>query len=454
MAFRSAASLQNASAQAITAAGVSKDAMARATCRFLRSFCRTMGPEFNRILTTIRLESQFTNPTPNISSRSTNHVMRILKTALIGTGFMGKVHAENLRRLGTVEITAVAGSNFERAREFGKSIGVSRTTENYRELLEDSTIDAVHVLTPNAWHHPICHAALTAGKHVLCEKPFTVSLEQARELVLLAAQTGLTNCIQHNLRYYPLVQQIRRMIEAGDLGEILIVQGAYSQDWLLYDTDWNWRVNAQENGALRAMGDIGSHWMDAIQHVTGLRISELCADLATFHRMRRKPKGSVETFSGKTLEPGDYEDVKVDTDDFGSVLLRLGGRARGAFTVSQMSAGRKNMFTIEIYGTKAGVSWNQERPDELWIGRRNSPNQIMVKDPALLYPQAAAYADLPGGHSEGYNDTHKQVFKRFYARVADASAPVEYPTFEDGLLGMRLLEKVAESSKMRGWVTV
>jgi predicted dehydrogenase len=247
---------------------------------------------------------------------------------------------------------------------------------------------------------------------------------------------------------------MRRMIEAGDLGEILIVQGTYSQDWLLYDTDWNWRLNAKDNGALRAMGDIGSHWMDMIQHVTGLRITELCADLATFHGTRRKPKGSVETFAGKTLEAGEYETVPIDTDDFGSVLLRMGSRARGAFTVSQMSAGRKNMFTVDIYGTKAGVSWNQERPDELWIGQRNSPNQIIVKDPALLYPQAAAYADLPGGHSEGYDDTHKQVFKRFYARVADPAAPLEYPTFEDGLLGMRLLEKVAESSQKRGWVTV
>jgi predicted dehydrogenase len=380
--------------------------------------------------------------------------MQMLNTALIGTGFMGKVHAENLRRLGTVEITAVAGSSGERAREFGKSIGVSRTTGNYQELLEDSSIHAVHVLTPNALHYPICSAALQAGKHVLCEKPFTVSLLQARELVQLAAQTGLANCLQHNLRYYPLVQQIRRMIEAGDLGEILIAQGTYSQDWLLYDTDWNWRVNSHENGALRAMGDIGSHWMDLIQHVTGLRITELCADLATFHHTRRKPKGSVETFAGKRLDPGDHESVPIDTDDFGSVLLRMGERARGAFTVSQMSAGRKNMFTIDIYGTKSGVSWNQERPDELWIGQRNSPNQIIVKDPALLYPQAAAYADLPGGHSEGYDDTHKQVFKRFYARVADPGAPIDYPTFEDGLSGMKLLEKVAESSGKRGWVSV
>jgi predicted dehydrogenase len=380
--------------------------------------------------------------------------MRKLKTALIGTGFMGKVHAEGVRRLGNVEVAAVAASSDEKARTFGASIGVERTTGDYTKLLADPDIDAVHILTPNALHYPMCKAAIEARKHVLCEKPFTMSVAEARSLVDLARAAGIANCIEHNLRYYPVVQQVRRMIAAGELGELLIVQGTYSQDWLLYDTDWNWRVEAAANGPLRAMGDIGSHWMDAIQHVTGLRITGLCADVATFHKTRKKPHGSVETFTGKTLAPEDYQSAPIDTEDFGAVLLRLGDRARGAFTVSQMSAGRKNMFTLDIYGTKAGISWNQERPDELWIGQRNSPNQIIVKDPALLLPQAAAFADLPGGHSEGYDDTHKQVFKRFYAKVADPAAPVEYPTFEDGLLGMQLLEKVLDSARRQAWVTV
>lgn len=367
---------------------------------------------------------------------------------------MGKVHAENVRRLGNVEVAAVAGSSDEKARQFGQSIGVDKTTGDYKTLLSDNTIDAVHVLTPNVLHHPMCKAAMEAGKHVLCEKPFTPTAGEARELVDLAAKTKLVNCIQHNLRYYPVVQQIRRMVEAGDLGEILIVQGTYSQDWLLYDTDWNWRIDSKANGPLRAMGDIGSHWMDMIEHLTGLRIKSMCADLATFHKTRKKPKGSIETFAGKTLKPEDYDAVPIDTEDFGAVLLRLGDRARGAFTVSQMSAGRKNMFTFDIYGSKAGVSWNQERPDELWIGQRNTPNGLIVKDPSQLYPKAAAYADLPGGHSEGYDDSHKQVFKHFYARVADPSSPVDYPTFADGLRGVTLLEKVLESSGKRAWVDV
>ncbi|MGH9671736.1 MAG: Gfo/Idh/MocA family protein, partial [Bryobacteraceae bacterium] len=221
-----------------------------------------------------------------------------------------------------------------------------------------------------------------------------------------------------------------------------------------YDTDYNWRVEAASNGDVRALGDIGSHWMDMIQHLTGLKITAVCADLQTFHKSRRRPKGSVETFSGKTLRPEDYDSIPITTDDFAAVLVRLGDRARGAYTVSQMSAGNKNRFQFEIYGSKAGVMWNQESPDTLWIGHRNEPNRIIVKDPSLLAGPASGFADLPGGHSEGYDDSHKQLFRRFYRRVADASAKTDYPTFEDGAWGMKLLEKCLESHRKSAWVTV
>jgi predicted dehydrogenase len=377
-----------------------------------------------------------------------------IRTAVFGTGFMGKVHTEGIRRLGNVEVVAVAASTEEEAAKFGQTYGIERTTTDWQGLLKDSSIDAVHVCTPNALHFPMSKAALQAGKNVLCEKPMTMNVKEAEELVSVAEKSGKANCLQHNLRYYPVVQHVRRMIANGELGEVLIVNGTYYQDWLLYDTDYNWRIETEANGTLRAMGDIGSHWMDMIQHLTGLRIKAVCADLATFHTTRKKPKGSVETFAGKKLKPEDYDEVKITTDDFGAVLVRLGDRARGNFSVSQMSAGCKNRFNFEIYGTKSGVQWNQERPDELWIGNRNEPNKIIVKDPSLLDPAAASYADLPGGHSEGYDDAHKQVFKRFYKNVADPGAAVEYPTFADGLWGMKLLNAVEESSKKQGWVEI
>jgi predicted dehydrogenase len=380
--------------------------------------------------------------------------MRKIKTAVIGTGFMGRVHTEAIRRLGNVEVAAIADATEDLARNFAQQVGVDRSTGDYRTLLVDPEIEAVHVCTPNALHHPISRDFMVAGKHVLCEKPLTVSAAEARDLVDVAKATGVANCLNHNLRCYPVVQHIRRLRENGDLGEILVVQGTYSQDWLLYDTDWNWRIVAKENGPLRVMGDIGSHWMDMLQHLTGLRITSLCADLQIFHKTRKRPKVTVETFAGKTLRPEDYEEVPIDTEDFGAVLVRLGDRARGAFTASQVSTGCKNRLQMEIYGTKAGVIWNQERPDELWIGQRNANNQILLKDPSLLAEKARSYADLPGGHGEGYDDAHKQVFRRFYEKVADPSAPIEYPTFADGLQMMQLLAKVLESSQKRAWVDV
>ncbi len=296
--------------------------------------------------------------------------------------------------------------------------------------------------------------ALEAGKHVVCEKPLTTSVEKARELVALAARTGLRNCLNHNLRYYPVVQQMRRLREAGDLGEILVVQGSYSQDWLLYDTDWNWRVDSAVGGPLRCVADIGTHWFDMAEHVTGMRVTSLCADLQTFHSTRKRPKGVVETFAGKLLRPDDYDTVPIVTDDFGSVIFRMGERARGAMTASQVSAGCKNRLTIEVFGSKSSVAWNQERPDELWMGNRNTPNQVLIKDPSLLLPGAQSYADLPGGHSEGYDDTFKQVFRRFYASLENPETAAEYPQFRDGLRQLTILDAVAESNQSRAWAEV
>jgi predicted dehydrogenase len=287
---------------------------------------------------------------------------------------------------------------------------------------------------------------------VLCEKPLAVSSAEARRMLELAESKKLVHATNHNLRYYPIVQHVRQMVAAGELGEILVVQGTYSQDWLLYDTDFNWRILSGPNGPSRVVGDIGSHWMDMIQHLTGLNITSLCADTMIFHKTRKRPKGSVETFTGKKSDSAGYEEITIDTEDFASVLVRLGDRCCGAYTVSQVSAGNKNSFRFEIYGTKCGIKWDQESPDTLWIGRRNEPNMVIMKDPSLLHAAAAGFADLPGGHSEGYDDSHKQLFRRFYARVADPNAAIDYPTFADGVRGMHLIEKVLESSARRGWV--
>ena len=379
--------------------------------------------------------------------------MQRLKTAVLGTGFVGRVHVEGIRRAGNVDLYAIGEPQIEKAQALAAEFG-AKAEADYRRILDDKNVDAVHICTPNHLHFPIAKEAMQAGKHVLCEKPLATSVAEATELVKLAGETKLRNATFHNLRYYPLVQQMRRMIEDGDLGEILVLQGTYSQDWLLYDTDWNWRIDSKANGPSRCMADIGSHWCDMAEHVTGMRISSLCADLATFHKTRKKPKGPIETFAGKTLTPDDYVEVPIDTEGFGAVMFRMGDRTRGIFTASQVAAGRKNGLRIEVYGSKSSVAWDGEKPDELWIGNRNSNNQLLIKDPSLMKPAARGYADLPGGHSEGYDDTFKQVFRRFYASIADRSAKPEYPQFVDGLRQLTILEAELKSTAAHGWVDV
>ena len=380
--------------------------------------------------------------------------MNAIKTAIFSTGFMGRVHLEALRRTEFVDAVAVAGRTIEAARRLGAGFSVPTFTADYREILRDPSIDAVHVCTPNALHFSMARDTLLAGKHVMCEKPLAITVPEAQELTTLAVRQGVRNAICHNIRFYPMVQQMRSMRESGELGEILVVQGTYFQDWLLYDTDWNWRVDAQAAGTSRVMADVGSHWFDLAEHITGLRVTSLCSDLQTFHQTRKKPKQAVETFANKLLGPQDYLETPVDTEDFGAVLFRMGPRARGSATVSQVSAGRKNRLVIEICGTKSSVAWDQERPDELWVGHRENANQIFVKDPSLLESRARAFADLPGGHSEGYDDTFKQIFRRFYASIRAPDEKPDYPQFADGLRQLNILDAALKSNQTRGWVDV
>jgi predicted dehydrogenase len=376
--------------------------------------------------------------------------LKKLKVGIFGIGFMGRVHTEALRRLGNVEVAGVAGRTAEAAARFAESMGIERSTGDYRDLLTGTDIDAVHICAPNALHAEMALASLAAGKHVLCEKPLASTVAEAQSMIDLAAQKQLANCTLYNVRAYPQIQNLRRRCEAGEFGDIYVVQGTYSQDWLLYDTDWNWRV---ESGPSRTFADIGTHWCDLAEHVTGLRMNALCADLQTFHKTRKKPKHSVETFAGKTLNPDEFDKVAVHTEDFGSMLFSM-GQARGALTVSQVSAGRKNRLFLEVYGSKGSAAWSGESPEELWIGHRNEPNEIVIKDATLMPPAARGFTDLPGGHAEGYADTFKQTFRRFYRRVLDSTAPVEYPTFEDGIRQLRVLDAVLESSAKRTWVDV
>jgi predicted dehydrogenase len=376
-----------------------------------------------------------------------------IRTAVIGTGFMGRTHLEALRRVEHVDVVEVAATSPDKARTAAAGYNVLNATGDWHDVIADPSIDAVHITTPNDSHFAIAKAAFQAGKHVLCEKPLAMSVAEARELVELQAAKKLRGAVNHNLRCYPMVQQMRSMRKAGEFGDILVVQGTYSQDWMLYETDWNWRVDPKAGGVSRVMADIGSHFFDMAEHVTGLKVSAVCSDLATFWPTRKQPKASGESFSGKLDAAGETVDVAVTTEDFGATLFRM-GRARGAMTASQVSAGRKNGLVLEIYGTKGGASWRQESPNELWLGHRDDPNQLLLKDPALLTEKARSFADYPGGHAEGYPDTQKQLFRRFYASIANATLTPDYPQMADGLRQLTILDAELASHKARAWVDV
>ncbi len=245
------------------------------------------------------------------------------------------------------------------------------------------------------------------------------------------------------------------MVEKGDVGDVLAVQGSYLQDWLFYQTDYNWRLEPEQSGKSRAVADIGSHWMDLIEYVTGLKVQELCADFARFHKIRKKPLKPVETYAGKVLKPEDYEDMPIDTEDYATVLFRFENDARGVMTVNQVAAGRKNRLYFELNGSKKSISWESETPNQIWIGRRDGNNEIMMRDPSLVYPETMALIDYPGGHNEGFPDTFKQIFKEVYACISgEQSASACFPTFKDGLREIVLCETIMESNKTRSWIKV
>jgi predicted dehydrogenase len=349
--------------------------------------------------------------------------------AVVGTGFIGVVHVEALRRLG-IQVHGIVGSTHERAAARAKELGLPPAYESFETMLADRRVEVVHVTSPNRLHHEQAAAALKAGKHVVCEKPLTMSSAESADLLHIAQESGRVHAVNFNLRFYPLVQHVHKLVAEGAAGDVRLVSGHYLQDWLLEETDWNWRVDSAQGGALRAVGDIGSHWLDMTSFLTGRKIISVMADLATFIPQR----------AGRN----------VTTDDAAAVLVRYDGDAHGAVTVSQVSAGRKNSLHFEIDGSRSAFAWSSENPDELWIGHRGRPNEVFLRDPAAIGEKGG----LPPGHVEGFAHTFKALYAAVYAAVATGRPGSGYPTFADGHDSMLVLEAVARSSSERRWVDV
>ncbi len=375
--------------------------------------------------------------------------------AVIGAGFMGPTHVEALRRL-NINVVGILGVDEAESRQAAQKLGLGKAFADFEAVLADKQVQSVHITTPNRLHFEMARAALKAGKHVLCEKPLAMNSRESGELAALAQSTGRAAGVNYNMRFYPLNIEVRERIRRGDLGDILSVYGSYVQDWLLYPTDYNWRVLDKEGGQLRAIADIGTHWLDLMYAVTGLEVEAVCADLHTIHPVRQRPLGEVETFKGKVEQVAATVPVEIATEDLGSVMLRFRGGARGHLWVSQATAGRKNCLRFEIAGSKAAAAWNGEKPNELWLGYRDHANEILLKDPGLASDAARAATSFPGGHIEGYPDTFKQCFRAFYDYIAagDPAAPPPFPTFAEGHREVLLCEAILQSHQEQRWIEI
>ncbi|MCF7915627.1 MAG: Gfo/Idh/MocA family oxidoreductase [Spirochaetaceae bacterium] len=386
--------------------------------------------------------------------------MKKLRVAIVGTGFIGPVHAEAVRRNPELaELVALAGASKEDAAEAAAKLNVPDFTGDYTELLKRNDIDVVHICTPNYLHYPMVKECLNHGKNVLCEKPLALTADEARELMQLAEKKGLKAAVNYNLRYYPMVQEMRCRNLDRLTGSVFAVQGSYLQDWLQHDNDYSWRMESRLSGKSRAVADIGTHWMDMAQYVTGLRIERVFAQFGRMYDTRKKSAAGKDiTFSkGSDKDTSDYISYTVDTEDYAQIMLQFENGVIGNLTVSQVMAGYKNFMEFRQMGTEASLSWDSESPNKIQIGHRDRPNEILMKDPSLLHERPASMSAFPGGHQEGYGDTIKYMIREFYSDLLELrvdGSRADYPTLADGTAEMVLCEAIIESAQKSEWTEV
>ena len=371
-----------------------------------------------------------------------------LRAAIAGTGFIGAVHARSARLAGA-RIVGVAASSPESARQAAAALGAERAFDSAEELVASPDVDVVHVCTPNHLHLPLALAALAAGKHVICEKPLALDVAGAHELVDAAADAGLRAAVPFVYRYYPTVREARERVRSGQTGPLRLVHGSYLQDWLLRPEDDNWRVDTRLGGASRAFADIGSHWCDLAEFVSGHRIVRLSARLLTAIPER----ASAEGRKAFAADARGGEARSVTTEDAALVQFETDGGALGSAVVSQISAGRKNRLWLELDGSEEALAFDQESPEELWCGRREAVT-LLRRDPATLTPAAARFAFLPGGHPQGYADCFDAFVDDVYASVRSGTDAEGMPTFADGLRAAQITDAVLVSAREDRWVDV
>ncbi len=375
-----------------------------------------------------------------------------LRAAVIGLGFIGPAHVEAILRSGLGRVEAVVSRTKEKGEAFARKYDIPRVYQSVDDLLKDGQVDVVHNCTPNALHYEINKKVLDANIHLLSEKPLTITAAEAKELVDLAAKKDVVAGVMYNYRMHPLVIEAKKRIERGELGRIFAVQAEYLQDWLIYDTDYNWRLEPELAGPTRAVGDIGTHAADLLQYLTGRKVTEVNARMKTVHPTRKKPTGEVVTFGKQAAES--FEEVEISTEDYATILLTLEGEVPGSITVSQVTAGKKNGLHVRVDGQEASLEWFEEDPNRLYIGHRDAPNQVLMRDPALVSEEVAPFVHYPGGHEEGYPDAFKNAVIDFYSCILDRGRKPLLATLYDGYVENVFVEAVVESNRTRSWVAL
>ncbi|TWT68912.1 Gfo/Idh/MocA family protein [Crateriforma conspicua] len=381
-----------------------------------------------------------------------------MRAVVVGSGFIGPVHVEALLRAGQ-DVLGIVASSPQKTTQACEALGLRQVYDSYEAVLADPHVDVVHITTPNRLHYDMAKSAIAAGKHVMCEKPLAMDSRQSAELVHLAEQSDVVTGVNYNIRYYPLCREAERRNADGELGNVHHVTGGYVQDWLFHPTDFNWRVLSSEGGPLRAVADIGTHWLDLIHFITKTPVRSVCADLQTVYPVRRRPTGNVETYSGSSSQPQSTQPIDIDTEDAGSILVRFEGGAHGCMTVSQVTAGRKNCCRFEMAGSRQTLAWNSESPNEMFVGHRDRPNETLLRDPALVGGSVSEGISYPGGHNEGFPDTFKHCFIDFYRAIeakqnGEAAPTPGHPSFADGHREVVLCEAILKSHHERRWIDI
>lgn len=383
--------------------------------------------------------------------------MNKIGMGLIGPGFVAAHHIDAVRRLGDVDVVAIAGSSQESADRKAREYKVERAYGDFHALIADPDVQVIHNTTPNYLHLSVTMAALKAGKHVISDKPLAMNTEEGRKLRDAAVAAKVAHVVTFNYRGNPLVQQMRGMIARGETEGVSFVHGHYLQDWMTDPNVYSWRSDPAKGGVSSALGDIGSHWCDLAEHVSGMRIASVLADLTTVVPVRYSSGSSGEAFSKR--DAGKRVPVTVQSEDLASVLLRFENGAKGCFSVGQVLPGHKNDLQLELNGRAYSLKWKQEQQNELWIGRHDQPNGVMAKDPSLVLPDVSRYVHLPGGHQEGWADAFLNLIRDAYGWIGEGARPNAkspmLPTFDDGYRSTCVIEAMLRSHAAGGvWENV